>query len=62
VSSILPPMSLAEALEVTKIYSVSSMLPSNTPLIWLRPFCAPHHTISQAGLVGGGSNIRWGGF
>ena len=54
VPSILPPMSLAEALEVTKIYSVSSMLPSDTPLIRLRPFCAPHHTISQAGLVGGG--------
>jgi magnesium chelatase family protein len=60
VPSILPPMSLAEALEVTKIYSVSSMLPSDTPLIRLRPFCAPHHTISQAGLVGGGSKIRPG--
>jgi magnesium chelatase family protein len=60
VPSILPPMRLAEALEVTKIYSVSSMLPSDTPLIRLRPFCAPHHTISQAGLVGGGSKIRPG--
>jgi len=60
VPSILPPMSLAEALEVTKIYSVSSMLPGDRPLIRLRPFCAPHHTISQAGLVGGGSKIRPG--
>jgi magnesium chelatase family protein len=60
VPSILPPMDLAEALEVTKIYSVSGMLPADTPLIRLRPFCAPHHTISQAGLVGGGSKIRPG--
>jgi magnesium chelatase family protein len=60
VPSILPPMDLSEALEVTKIYSVSGMLPPDTPLIRLRPFCAPHHTISQAGLVGGGSKIRPG--
>jgi magnesium chelatase family protein len=51
VPSILPPMALREALEVTKIYSVSGMLSHETPLIRLRPFCAPHHTISQAGLV-----------
>ncbi|HEX9373832.1 MAG TPA: YifB family Mg chelatase-like AAA ATPase [Roseiflexaceae bacterium] len=60
VPSILPPMSLAESLEVTKIYSVSGMLPGAAPLIRLRPFCAPHHTISQAGLVGGGSKIKPG--
>src|SRR5262245_14012785 len=60
VPSILPPMDLSEALEVTKIYSVSGMLPSDTPLIRRRPFCSPHHTISQAGLVGGGSKIRPG--
>ena len=42
--------------EVTKIYSVSGMLPSETPFIVQRPFRAPHHTISHAGLVGGG---RW---
>lgn len=60
VPSILPPMSQEEALEVTKIYSISGMLPSDTPLIRQRPFCAPHHTISQAGLVGGGSKIRPG--
>jgi magnesium chelatase family protein len=52
--SILPPMTTDEALEVTKIYSVSGLLPSDTPLIRQRPFRAPHYTISNAGLVGGG--------
>ncbi|MEE9398744.1 MAG: YifB family Mg chelatase-like AAA ATPase [Dehalococcoidales bacterium] len=52
--SILPPMTNEEALEVTKIYSVSGLLPSDTPLIRLRPFRSPHYTISSAGLVGGG--------
>lgn len=52
--SILPRMGIHEALEVTKIYSVADMLPAARPLIRLRPFRAPHHTISQAGLVGGG--------
>lgn len=52
--SILPPPSDAEALEVTKIYSVAGLLPSDTPLIRQRPFRAPHYTISNAGLVGGG--------
>ena len=54
--SILPKMSRAEALEVTKIYSISGMLPADTPLIMQRPYRAPHYTISNAGLVGGG---RW---
>ncbi len=54
VPSILPEMGLEEALEVTKIYSVAGLLPSDTPLIRHRPFRAPHHTISHAGLVGGG--------
>ncbi|WP_298402484.1 YifB family Mg chelatase-like AAA ATPase [uncultured Chloroflexus sp.] len=58
--SILPPLSFAEALEVTKIYSVAGQLPRDTPLIRERPFCAPHHTISTAGLVGGGSRVRPG--
>lgn len=53
-NSILPPMSLDEAIDVTKIYSVSGQLPKDTPLIRQRPFCAPHHTTSLAGLVGGG--------
>jgi len=52
--SILPRMTIDEALEVTKIYSVAGMLPSGQPLVRRRPFRAPHHTISQAGLVGGG--------
>ena len=54
--SILPNLTLEEALEVTRIYSVNDMLPSDSPLIRHRPFRAPHHTISHAGLVGGG---RW---
>ena len=48
--SILPTMAPNEALEVTKIYSVSGLLPSDTPLITQRPFRAPHHTISHAGV------------
>ncbi len=58
--SILPPMTNNEALEVTKIYSVSGLLPSDTPLIRQRPFRAPHYTISNAGLVGGGHFPRPG--
>jgi magnesium chelatase family protein len=58
--SILPRMSVDEALEVTKIYSVAGMLPADTPLIRNRPFRAPHHTISYAGLVGGGAFPRPG--
>ncbi|PKN93580.1 MAG: magnesium chelatase [Chloroflexi bacterium HGW-Chloroflexi-6] len=52
---ILPEMSIEEALEVTKIYSVADQLPPGTPLIRQRPFRSPHHTISHAGLVGGGN-------
>ena len=52
--SILPRLTLSEALDVTRIYSVADMLPGDTPLIRVRPFRAPHHTISNAGLVGGG--------
>ncbi len=54
VPSILPRMTIEEALEVTKIYSVAGVLPPGQPLLRQRPFRAPHHTISQAGLVGGG--------
>jgi len=57
---ILPRMTSAEQLEVTKIYSVCGMLPPGVPLIRQRPFRAPHHTISHAGLVGGGSRPRPG--
>jgi magnesium chelatase family protein len=52
---ILPEMSIEESLDVTRIYSVADQLPSGTPLIRHRPFRAPHHTISHAGLVGGGN-------
>jgi len=52
--SLLPPMTTEEALEVTKIYSVTGLLPANTPLLRQRPFRSPHYTISNAGLVGGG--------
>ena len=54
--SILPRLILGEALDVTRVYSVADLLPPDTPLIRHRPFRAPHHTISHAGLVGGG---RW---
>jgi magnesium chelatase family protein len=52
--SLLPPLTTEEALEVTKIYSVSGLLPPDTPFIRQRPFRSPHYTISNAGLVGGG--------
>ena len=52
--SIMPAMTLAEALEVTKIYSVSGLLSQDTPLINQRPYRSPHYTISHAGRVGGG--------
>ena len=52
--SMMPTMTLGEALEVTKIYSVSGLLSQDTPLINQRPFRSPHYTISHAGLVGGG--------
>ena len=54
--SILPRLTFEEALDTTRIYSVANLLPADTPLIRHRPFRAPHHTISHAGLVGGG---RW---
>ncbi len=58
--SILPSMTFEEALDVTRIYSVADRLPPDTPLIHTRPFRAPHHTISHAGLVGGGNWPRPG--
>lgn len=59
-ASILPPMSFHEIIETTKIYSIAGLLGKDTSLITSRPFRAPHHTISQAGLVGGGSHPRPG--
>jgi magnesium chelatase family protein len=58
--SILPAMTPEEALMVTRIYSVGGLLPRDLPLITQRPFRAPHHTVSQAGLVGGGRQPRPG--
>jgi magnesium chelatase family protein len=58
--SILPPLARDDAIEVTKIYSVAGMLPSGQPLVNERPFRAPHHTVSYAGLVGGGRFPRPG--
>ncbi len=60
VPSIFPRMTMDESLEVTKIYSVGGLLPSDTPLIMQRPFRSPHYTISHAGLVGGGKMPRPG--
>jgi magnesium chelatase family protein len=57
---ILPRISPGESLEVTKVYSIAGRLPAGSPLIRTRPFRAPHHTISHAGLVGGGSQPRPG--
>ncbi len=53
--TVLPPLSLQEALETTKIHSVAGKLPENASLINKRPFRSPHHTISDVALVGGGS-------
>lgn len=53
--SILPPLSLGESLETTKIHSVAGKLPKGTSLIAVRPFRSPHHTISQVAMVGGGT-------
>jgi magnesium chelatase family protein len=53
-ATILPDLVLEEAIEVTKIHSISGLLPPRTALIATRPFRSPHHTISDAGLIGGG--------
>jgi magnesium chelatase family protein len=58
--SILPNLTLDEALETTKIHSVAGLLPPDTALIATRPFRSPHHTISDAGLIGGGRIPRPG--
>ena len=58
--SILPDMTWEESLEVSRIYSVMGMLTAEEPLVMSRPFRSPHHTISNAGLAGGGSNPRPG--
>jgi magnesium chelatase family protein len=58
--TILPPLTLMEALETTKIHSVAGKLPENATLVSKRPFRSPHHTISDVALVGGGGNPQPG--
>jgi len=58
--SVLPKLALEESLETTRVHSVAGLLPPETPLMGTRPFRSPHHTISEAGLVGGGSFPRPG--
>ena len=60
VPTIMPRMSVDEALDVTKIYSVAGILPTEQPMMLERPFRAPHHTTSHAGLIGGGKYPRPG--
>lgn len=60
IPTILPPLSLHEALETTKIHSVAGKLPENSTLVSKRPFRSPHHTISDVALVGGGGTPQPG--
>lgn len=60
IPSILPDMSFEEALEVTKLHSISGILPENSPIITKRPFRHPHHTVSSVGLSGGGAHPKPG--
>ena len=53
---ILPPMTENETLETSRIHSILGLLPSDSPLLKTRPFRSPHHTVSDAGLIGGGTN------
>lgn len=60
VPSIMPPMSLQEQINTTKIYSVADMLPKDAPLITERPFVAPHHSCTATSMIGGSSKLRPG--
>src|SRR5579871_2452684 len=60
ISGILPPLTFEEALETTKIHSVAGVLENGSGLVGVRPFRSPHHTISDAGLIGGGASPRPG--
>ena len=58
--TILPALSFPEALETTKIHSIVGLLPRQDALVAVRPFRSPHHTVSDAGLIGGGTSPRPG--
>ncbi|MFQ5881637.1 MAG: YifB family Mg chelatase-like AAA ATPase [Candidatus Methylomirabilales bacterium] len=58
--TLLPPLSLEEAIQTSKIHSICGLLPARAPLVAIRPFRSPHHTISDAGLIGGGNIPRPG--
>jgi magnesium chelatase family protein len=58
IASILPPLSFDEALECTKIHSISGLLPSHAALVTTHPFRSPHNSVSDAGLIGGGSILK----
>ena len=60
IPSILPNLSFAEALEVTKVHSIAGKLKKDEPMVLCRPFRSPHHTVSAVGLTGGGSNPKPG--
>jgi magnesium chelatase family protein len=60
IPTILPPLRFEESLETSKIYSVMGLMPKGAGLITVRPFQAPHHTISDAGLIGGGQHPKPG--
>ncbi len=60
IPGIMPPLTRAEAIEITRVHSVAGLLPPGEPLVVRRPFRAPHHTISSPGLVGGGGTPRPG--
>lgn len=60
IPGIMPPLTLQESLELTRVYSIAGLLPQGDSLILRRPFRSPHHTVSYAGLIGGGTHPRPG--